>query len=478
MQLKHMLSTSCMIAAISLSAGAMASVQKVATLPNSFPYTPPTYTLGGSVLYIEHTAAEGTEWRYLDIASGQTALLKDINPGTGSFSDLALAPLPLTPVTLNGRLYFWANAGTKGEGLWSTDGTPAGTRQETSPTADGFPTSYAITRFQTAKGKLYISITTTEEGAEGLWSIDPGSGAAEHVFRADARISDASFLNGKIYLSRDSSFYGSLWEIDQASKASRSVIAKEYFPELTFGLNGHLYSYHQAQSLLAQIDPASGASTAIRKFTWSSGFSLPVLVGDTSALIASHGTGSAAGSLLWKTDGTVAGTTQISNGFRHNSYSTSLLKLDDKVLYAEAAGSKLNLAAIGMGAGATKEIIKELESSDDGSQTYMSRADNAVFVIRNSGCCLKIWKTDGTTAGTKQIMERSSAGIFVYPLGGSDSKFYFLVNFETERPMELWAYEEKEKGSGGGGGGSTTPALLAVLLTCLAFSIRTRRARP
>jgi ELWxxDGT repeat protein len=79
---------------------------------------------GNKFFFIAGTATQGTEVWVSDGTLANTAILKDINPGTASGIDFAANVSYIYTMT---TFFFAANDGVNGNELWKTDGTGAGT---------------------------------------------------------------------------------------------------------------------------------------------------------------------------------------------------------------------------------------------------------------------------------------------------------------------------------------------------------------
>ena len=78
--------------------------------------------MGDKVIFVASDfATTGTELYITDGTEAGTKLLKDINPGSSSSS-------PSKLISLNGKIYFFANGGSNDAQLWATDVTADGTK--------------------------------------------------------------------------------------------------------------------------------------------------------------------------------------------------------------------------------------------------------------------------------------------------------------------------------------------------------------
>jgi ELWxxDGT repeat protein len=98
-------------------------------------------------------------WK-IDQATLTTTRVKDINSGS-------LASYPEELVDVGGTLYFTADDGTHGEGLWRSDGTFAGTVMVEGPLPAGLTPLYPE-ELTEAGGRLFCSASDAAHGAE-LW---------------------------------------------------------------------------------------------------------------------------------------------------------------------------------------------------------------------------------------------------------------------------------------------------------------------
>jgi ELWxxDGT repeat protein len=90
------------------------------------------YPLNGKVLFVAKNATTGEEIWKTDGTSGGTTILADINPGPGSSTSIDLFPGFSISIfssfhTFNNHAYFIASDGNSTGELWSTDGTGANT---------------------------------------------------------------------------------------------------------------------------------------------------------------------------------------------------------------------------------------------------------------------------------------------------------------------------------------------------------------
>ncbi|MBS1778573.1 MAG: T9SS type A sorting domain-containing protein [Bacteroidetes bacterium] len=128
----------------------------------------------GKMFFISNTNSTDVDIYYTDGTDTGTHILKDFVPGNHT----AYLGVQKILTVYNGRLYFAANDGLKGNELWSTDGTDTGTHmvKDINPGID--PSDPINPYFY--KGKLYFSANVTGTGRE-LWITD-GTTAGTKMF--------------------------------------------------------------------------------------------------------------------------------------------------------------------------------------------------------------------------------------------------------------------------------------------------------
>lgn len=85
--------------------------------------------LGDELLFVLDDGIAGLEWWASDGTPAGTRMVKDIRPGAGhSYEEMVSQ---IAPLVSGGFVYFFANDGTHGPQLWRTDGTESGTTRLT-----------------------------------------------------------------------------------------------------------------------------------------------------------------------------------------------------------------------------------------------------------------------------------------------------------------------------------------------------------
>jgi ELWxxDGT repeat protein len=329
-----------------------------------------------------------------------TRLLKDIRAG-------AEGSLPSQFFPVGGDVYFVVNA--PAAEIWKTDGTAEGTVRVTelsvAPVRPANESGIPIF-IGAAGGKLYFTFYETTHGRE-LWRTDGTSGGTRLLVdltpgpnsSAIAGGAKAAAIGNRLVFSveRDSSY--ALFSTDGTEagtyEAFRFADSLQIAPLPRWLL---LSGPHD----VLRTDGTRDGTVLVTSFNRSRNvYPEPIAVIGDYALLAVFGDATAA---MWKSDGTVAGTTLLKD------FSTEAVPHN-----------------------ATSQGMR-------GFFSLTRRAGNASFVE-------ELWKTDGTEAGTVRVAMLPDG----QPLGfiGASDRLFFqeLEGFNTPLEFGLWSSDGTEAGT-------------------------------
>ncbi|HKV06937.1 MAG TPA: ELWxxDGT repeat protein [Thermoanaerobaculia bacterium] len=401
--------------------------------PDLGPFEPDAVALpNGSFLFVAEDETHGAELWLSNGTEAGTALVADLNPGPqGSY------PYGLT--LLGNTVFFTAYEPTAGWELWKTDGTGAGTTlfKDLNPSSSSYPQE-----MNALGGRLFFRAEDGTHGSE-LWTSDgtvagtvlvkdvnPGSGngltyGTLNVFPE---------IGGAVLFFADDGVHGlELWKTDGTEAGT--VLMKDLLPGTSStpfpwfwapfkALGSHLYFYASGPDGLElwKTDGSEAGTSQVRDIatlTSSMRVFLGSLIGTTSALggsfvfPADDGT---SGIEPWRTDGTLTGTQQIADlrpGFEGS--------LPDGAAHL---GNRLLIAADGLWStdGTTAGTTQLLGSTAD-VYSLAPFLGTALFSASDAAGDQELWKTDGTLAGTVRVKDihpgASSAPNEIVPLGSS-----------------------------------------------------------
>lgn len=335
-------------------------------------------------------------------------------------------PTPISSLTVAGSSLFLVADNDAGEpALWRTDGTSAGTTVLTSATGrTGANPPGIITSLTRVGTKLFFTLNKPSDGP-ALWVSD---GTVAGTTKLKVVPGPTGFYGGYPSLIANPTAVGTRLFFTTASGAGTTGIAlwvsngtaagtakvadispavedsgKRIVPGQFAASNGNLYFANYGSSTGVELWKSNGTAkgTAVLKdINPGLGRSFPghmKVVNGALYFSASDGKG---GNQLWKTSGTAAGTVKV------------------RTLATTATGDAL-LSNLYQGSSATI------------GNTMFFAANNGVFGT-------ELWKTDGTTAGTKLVKDLLPGPLSSYPamLTAAGNKVFFNAIYQNHN--ELW----------------------------------------
>lgn len=250
-----------------------------AGVPNSTAIKPQLTNVGGVLYFTAWSSSAGRElWRSDGTADG-TFMVKDVNPQMTSSTAPAHSNIEQA-INVNGILYFVATDGLNGWEIWRSDGTAAGTVMAT----NFFGNNQKPTQLTNVGGQVYFTMT----GSFSDNSIWKTNGTAAGTMRVKS-ISSTSFdypegltsIGGLLYFVADDGYNGrTVWRSDGTAAG-------------TFAILNSNPNYRGNE--------VSSAESAF--ITNVNGVAYFVAYGSPNQT-----------STLWKSDGSIAGTSNVSNG--------------------------------------------------------------------------------------------------------------------------------------------------------------------
>ena len=321
-------------------------------------------------------AADGTHgtelWKTDGTESG-TVMVKDINPNGSSRSE-TWDGRGINPVAIDGIIYFWADDGTHGQELWTSDGTETGTvmvKDIHNGSAHAFG-GYELVVFG---NNLYFCAQNATSNYWQLWKSD-GTESGTAMLKAinpsgNGRIKNLIAVGNTLYFSADDGTNGEeLWTSDGTTAGT--VMVKDIRTGGTWA-------------------PLSGLSYASELTAF----------GDVY-FIATDGTH---GEELWKSDGTETGTVMVKDiNSGSNSSSPSQLIVVDNVLYFKADDG-INGCQLWKSDGTeTGTVMVNSTSSHNCGSDYLNFGTLLYFSAdQPTTSNISGWVSDGTPEGTNII---------------------------------------------------------------------------
>ncbi len=400
----------------------------------------------GAVYFAASDPTAGVElWKSDGTAAG-TARLKDIQPGSAD-SD----PRELT--VAGNQLFFHATDGVHGAELWKSDGTAAGTVQvaDLNPGAgDAFPiTPGATKRYQLSPLGSDLIFFARDASALQLWRTDgvhttqlTTAGAPDYIpfFERDLATlgGSACFLAGNTNTE--------IWSSDGTAAGTQRIRDAAVSTSSFMLFNGKLQPGSLAPLGTGLFFPATN-STSPNTQPWktdgtAAGTSqITTLPIDQAAPYGARPLGSGlvffTNSALWSTDGTAGGTHQLNGG----SFPTGSLPALGGSRFYISLDPESQAEELWKTDGTPGGTVPVSSLSSFNDAWNMVESNGKVFVPGfENGSGASLWVTDGTAPGTLHIsgLGQSGNGLTqIYSLVDAGGTLYFTA-LEFGYGWELW----------------------------------------
>jgi ELWxxDGT repeat protein len=396
------------------------------------------------------TTAVGAELWLSDGTAAGTRLVKDITAGTGSSS-------PSDFVTFNDAVYFVAHDWTNGREVWRSDGTADGTVRVTQTRPGG--NSIEPTSLTPAGDRLFFVGALQ---AAGLWSTD-GTEAGTRQARSAGTpsflsVRDLRAVGDRVFFVPTTSPYGGepwvsdgtpegtlpLRDVHPGNGASRPV-------PLALAGGRLVFAAHAPQTGAAPwvTDGTPEGTTHLLRIagdTRDIAVTQVLPAGDRMYAFASYLSPHLNREMrsVWATDGTAAGTRQAYAD--HGA-------LFSQTYFARTAGGKLFFGSYGVwvsdGTPEGSRMLHAGQVPDNHLGTGRIHQTAAVgdtfyFAILPSSGPKELWKTDGTPAGTV-LVKRFDAGVPSYFRALGDRLVF--TSYDPVNGYEPWVSDGTEEGT-------------------------------
>jgi ELWxxDGT repeat protein len=359
-------------------------------------------------LYFFAPGPKGRELWASDGTAKGTRLLVETFPGPGS-GDAYLWQ------AYKGRLLFFATDGRRGNEVWTTDGTPQGTRI-LRDLCRGSCSPAGVSSLALLGGRLLFYADDGQSGTE-IWQTD---GMAQGTVRMSdfaepyAVVGGFPFksavVSGKVLFPVQDAVYGEkLWVTDGTRPGTRLLADLNdanragSFPRRFMRLGDEVvFTAHDGQHPgLLKSDGTAAGTTLLQAF--DTGSDPNVEFGDWEEagglLYFQLRLPGDSFPILWRTDGTSAGTFPLSLG--EDRWASELRAVGDKLFFVSFADEGRLWASDGTEEG-TRPVLNGLSRPP---RELTSLNGQLFFVLEDPDGDPSLWKSDGTAAGTLRLRE-------------------------------------------------------------------------
>ena len=357
-------------------------------------------SLGGKLLIAaeSHENNYQTELYQFDPASGQFAIVKDIN------GDQSAIPNNFTVV--DGTLFFTVWEEDR-KTLWKTDGSEGGTvRVKDLRSSEGDDVYF--NDFVSAGGKLFFSANDSQHGEE-LWVSD-GTQAGTFMLKD-------IFQGTNHWGNPGGGYYGQLTGFHN----------EVYF----YGYNGSNYDLWKSD----------GTAQGTVQVTFSNVVPEYMVATSHSLFFVGHNENSE--EVIWKSNGTTNGTTIVKNVIEDQYESYSKLVAGGDLLYFvvddNQHGRELWKSD---GTGQGTRLVKDIHPSGDSEPEDMYFTNARLYFSANDGTHgRELWVSDGTEEGTRLAGDIHPGSLDSSPTNMIALKDQLIFTASSETGQELWAYD-------------------------------------
>jgi ELWxxDGT repeat protein len=451
--------------------------------------------VNGTLFFTADDGAHGWELWRSDGTTAGSALVKDINPGSAwSY------PRYLTNV--NGALFYSADDGTHGRELWKSDGTAAGTTLVRDLYSGGSTDNYGNYSLNNSNPRNLTNVNGTlcftayDSNGPELWKSDGTVAGTVPVSPSGGTANNLTNANGTLYFADSDGTHGmELWKSDGTAAGTTlvkdinthtaSADPRSLTPGSMANVNGTLFfaandGLHGP--VLWKSDGTAAGTVLVSALAWYPGN----LTNVNGTLFFTVSTGSTGGE-LWKSDGTATGTVPVSSlGLR----ASNLTNVNGTLIFTADNGSSGWELWKSDGTAAGTALVKDIfpggsidnyagYSLNSSSPSNLTNVNGTLFFTANDGTHgYELWKSDGTAAGTTLVKDiRLGSNQYYLPpayLSDVNGTLFFTANDGTHG-RELW----KSDGTAAGtvlvkdinpGGAGSSPRYLTNMNGMLLFT--------
>lgn len=411
------------------------------------------FVFNDKLFFKAYTEEFGKELWVSDGTSDGTILFKDINVGPNSGSNSQ------GYITFNQNFYFFADNGTTGSELWKSDGTSGGTLLLKDIRA-GNLSSYNELKGSVLNDKLIFAANDGINGNE-IWETN-GTLEGTTLFK-DINIGAGSGISydGRLNLVGDKIFFNAtngsnesgLWVTDGTSQ--NTFFLNEAAPNLLSGNSTGTFAIYFVNDVLWKSDGTINGTTILSEDIQVTNIS----VSDQSYLaygnsIFFNGENKANGNELWITDGTIEGTKLFFDVNHRYGVNPSLLTaVGDKLFFRGNKYGYFGLCTSDGTIEGTKYLnIGSNEGGIDDESEFIDFNGKLIVSAHDGVHGFELWISDGTQEGTfmvKDINPGNASSMLNSNIYSSfavfNNKLYFQADDGTG--LGLWTSDGTSNGT-------------------------------
>jgi ELWxxDGT repeat protein len=384
----------------------------------------------GRLFFAADDGKTGLELWSTDGTAAGTAEVRDVNATTASSS-------PTNFTTFGGRVLFDAGATLS---LYTSDGTAAGTSVLKTFTRPATGASQAPGNFTPAGNLLYFTAPDPTKG-EGIWQTDgTTAGTVELNTNGIGPLlgTGLAVLGGRVYFIAQASGKASdeLYATDgtaagtvAVAPANQSSYGSVEVPSMVVAGGQLFFQAQSSGSQVVQLYRTDGTAAGTSLVPTPAGASVYNLTAIGSTVYFALSAAGDAG--LWRTDGTAGGTVQLSTATPVAGVLGTGSVNADGTLYFVAAdavhGTELwKSDGTAAGTAMVDDINPGTGSGLNNAYELAALGSKVVFYATDGTHGYQPWVTDGTVAGTRMLLGGSAVAFGTAQVTTGDGRAYFL----------------------------------------------------
>ena len=345
-----------------VSDGTSADTLLAADLNTAVPNARPEGLLvvGSTAYFAADDGIHGYELWKTDGTTAGTQLVKDIAPGAQSGLEVSSTySQPWSAVSMGSSIFFAANDGARGTGLWTSDGTAAGTKM----------LSTAAPSEMTVINNRLVFVTS---GGQKLWKSD-GTKSGTKLIKSFKTVGD-----------------GSGWISELTSVGSRGYLAVEVETPTSW--------YPKQDFYLWRTDGTATGTRRVRSFDDYQPVNLTRVGNELFFTLTDT-------SELWKSNGTGAGTSVVKEMPNAWTGLQSLTAVGNKLFFTFDGVDSIPQLWVSDGSDAGTELVRQFPpvggASSQPVRELTGVGEKLFFLADDDNGPLDLWVTDGTPDGTE-----------------------------------------------------------------------------
>jgi ELWxxDGT repeat protein len=440
-------------------------------LLRDFPTVPSSLSAVGSKLFFSaEDGVHGYQPWLSDGTPAGTAFVKSLSTGTDGSSPGADPVYTNGGLDINGTMYFSAYPGSGvGDDLWKTDGTSAGTTRVAAGVSHlmsgggVYDTIDPTTLYNIGGHLVFESSDIAPGGPDELWTSDgtaSGTGPLANV-AVSVEGNDGLIQAGDVwyFVAGALGASSSLWITDGTAAGTHQVLPVAG-PANIFGslvpLAGKLLflTYDQTSNdveLWRSDGTAAGTAVVKDLGTWATSGS-PQLQTTGNRLFITSYTGAPSPGPLWISDGTATGTVLLASSIDTTENGLDFVPVSGGFVFGvvdNTSRSEQLWFTDGTAAG-TKQVVDLSTAAVSFPQyDFTVLGSQVIFVAQTSSTSDTLWASDGTVSGTHALgtfTTLTDAGDALPPFVALNGKLYFGADDGTHG-KQLWVTDGTAAGT-------------------------------